>query len=71
MTSYSDTSKYTRWTRTIQYDKESDEYFIDLGGIAETLGWNIGDDLEWIVEDNKVILKKKEEQKEDHYGLDL
>lgn len=62
----------TRWTRTIQYDEESKEYFIDLDGIAETLGWNIGDDLEWIIEDDKVILRKKEEeQKEVHYGIDL
>ena len=55
----------TKWTRTVQYDEESDEYFIDLGGIAETLGWNIGDNLEWIVEDNKVILKKKEEEQKE------
>mgnify|MGYP003347680238 CR=1 FL=1 len=49
----------TKWTRTVQHDKETNEYFLDLGGIAETLGWNIGDELEWIVEDDKVILRKK------------
>jgi hypothetical protein len=54
--------EYTRWTRTLQYDRDSDEYFIDLDGIAEHMGWNVETELEWVVEDNKVILRKKEEE---------
>jgi hypothetical protein len=56
--------QHTKWTRTVQYDTETKEYFIDLKGIAEHMGWNIEDELEWIIDDNRAILKKKEQEKE-------
>jgi hypothetical protein len=57
--------QHTRWTRTVQYNTETKEYFIDLKGIAEHMGWNIEDELEWIIDDsNRAILKKKEQEKE-------
>jgi hypothetical protein len=54
----------TRWTRTVQYDPNTKEYFVDLGGIAERMGWDIETELEWVVENNKAVLKKKEKEEE-------
>ena len=49
-----------------------DELYIEIPEqLIKELGWNLETELEWIVENNKVILKKKEEHKEDYYGIDL
>ena len=41
------------------------EFFIELPEkLINKLGWDLETELEWVMEDDKVILKKKEEQKE-------
>ena len=49
-----------------------DELYIEIPEeLINELGWNLETELEWVIEDGRVILKKKEEQKEDYYGIDL
>ncbi len=41
------------------------EMYIELPEkLINELGWNLETELEWIIEEGKVYLKKKEEQKE-------
>jgi bifunctional DNA-binding transcriptional regulator/antitoxin component of YhaV-PrlF toxin-antitoxin module len=41
------------------------EFYIELPEeLVSELGWNLETELEWIIEEGRVILKKKEEQKE-------
>ena len=41
------------------------EHYIELPEeLVNELGWNLETELEWIIEEGKVYLKKKEEQKE-------
>ena len=49
-----------------------DELYIEIPEeLINELGWNLETELEWVIENGRVILKKKEEQKEDYYGIDL
>ena len=42
-----------------------DEMYIEIPEeLINELGWNLETELEWVMEDGKVILKKKEEKEE-------
>ena len=48
------------------------ELYIELPEeLISELGWDLETELEWIIEEGRVILKKKEEQKEVQNGRSL
>lgn len=53
-------------THIVEVKQDIDnELYIELPEeLINQLGWNLETELEWIIEENRVILKKKEEQKE-------
>jgi len=53
-------------TKIVEVKQDIDnELYIELPEeLINELGWNLETELEWIVENNKVTLRKKEEQKE-------
>jgi len=53
-------------TKIVEVKQDIDnELYIELPEeLINELGWNLETELEWIVEKNKVTLRKKEEQKE-------
>ena len=49
------------WTKTVEVDPETGDYYIDLKEACKELGWRAGDVIEWI--DNKDgtwMIKKKD-----------
>ena len=48
---------------TIQVQEEGDDVIIEFPEeIIESTGWQVGDDLEWIIHDSYVILRKKPDE---------
>ena len=48
------------YTTKVDMDYETGEYYIQLPNeLIKQLGWNTGTDLEWVIEDNVIILKEK------------
>ena len=48
----------------IKQDIDNEMYIELPEELINELGWNLETELEWIIEEGKVYLKKKEEQKE-------
>ena len=45
----------------VQYDESSDELFLPIPDeILDSLGWDIGDVLQWEYNDDSVVLKKSD-----------
>lgn len=36
------------WTKTVEVDAETGDYYIDIKEACEELGWQAGDVIEWI-----------------------
>lgn len=53
-------------TRIVEVKQDIDnELYIELPEeLINELGWNLETELEWIIDEGRLILKKKEEQKE-------
>lgn len=56
----------TNWTLDVQHDEETDETFIQLpDDLMLATGWNLGDDLEWIDNEDGTWTMKKIEKNDD------
>ena len=43
----------------VQYDESSDELFLPIPDeILDSLGWDIGDELQWEYNDDSILLKR-------------
>lgn len=49
----------------IKQDIDNECYFEIPDEILNELGWNLETELEWIIENDKVILRKKEEEQKE------
>lgn len=48
-----------RFVVTIEYDEETDNYILPIPDeLADSLGWGIGDILQWEYNDDSILLKK-------------
>ena len=55
----------------VQYDGITGEYYVELKReMLQTLDWRVGDDLEWIVEDEKYILINRTKEERDRGNND-
>ena len=46
---------------TVEYDEETDELMLPIPDeILDSLGWDIGDVLQWEYNDDSIVLKKVE-----------
>ena len=55
----------------VKQDIDNELYIEIPEELINELGWTVETELEWVIDNGRVILKKKEEQKEDYYGIDL
>jgi antitoxin component of MazEF toxin-antitoxin module len=52
----------TKWTAELQEDPETKELLLPIPtDLLAQMGWSEGTDLWWVVEDEKIIIKAKDE----------
>lgn len=56
-----DTNQTTDYTVTLDEDENGDLFMPIPADFLDSLGWTEDDVLEWIVEDNQIVLRKVEE----------
>lgn len=56
-----DTNQTTDYTVTLDEDENGDLFMPIPADFLESLGWQEDDLLEWIVEDDQIVLRKVEE----------
>jgi len=50
------------WVKKVKYNKEDNSHYIEIEDVAKEMKWLPGDILEWVVENNQVILRKREKE---------
>ena len=49
-----------KWVLPIEENEEGDQIVTLPEDLLDTIGWNVGDELEWVVDDRGIILRKNE-----------
>jgi bifunctional DNA-binding transcriptional regulator/antitoxin component of YhaV-PrlF toxin-antitoxin module len=52
--------KIEKWTLPIEVNEEGEQIVTLPEDLLDTIGWNQGDELEWVVDDRGIILRKNE-----------
>lgn len=52
--------KVIRWILPVEQGEDGDQVLNLPDDLLEAAGWSPGDELEWLVDDNGIILKKHE-----------
>ena len=53
------------YSTNIEFDEETGEYFITIPyELAFELQWEVGDDINWTIEGDSIILSKKNKEEE-------
>lgn len=52
--------KIEKWVLPIEENDEGEQIVTLPEDLLDTIGWDLGDELEWVVDDRGIILRKNE-----------